>query len=328
MNENQLISIVIPVYNVEKYLKECLDSVTNQTYKNLEIILIDDGSTDSSGKMCDEFIKKDNRIRVIHKQNGGLSSARNAGLDVMQGEYLAFVDSDDMIDETYIETLYDMIKKYNTKISMVSFEKFTDTEYIQEIKQQNLNNKTIQAFNIEEFFKNYLISKTNFHNFNWRCLYHKSIFKNLRFPIGILFEDVAIYFDVFSNQDTMYISNKKLYFYRQNRPGAITHSINKKYFAVLEVYKNFTDNIVKKYPNLKKEANLKMCISNLMLAKMVMKDKSNEFKYKLDEYHKYIYENLNILFALKSNKKIAFQLILFYINPKIFEVLFSFTKRI
>ena len=93
--ENDLVSIVVPIYNVEKYLKKCIDSIINQTYKNIEIILVDDGSTDNCGKICDEYTKTDNRIVVIHKKNGGLSDARNAGLDIAKGKYIAFVDSDD-----------------------------------------------------------------------------------------------------------------------------------------------------------------------------------------------------------------------------------------
>ena len=101
-----LISIIIPVYNAEKYLKKCLDSVINQTYKNLEIILVDDGSTDKSPEICDKYAEKDSRIIVLHKENGGVSSSRNAGLDIFKGEYLSFVDSDDYVEPDYIEYLY------------------------------------------------------------------------------------------------------------------------------------------------------------------------------------------------------------------------------
>lgn len=102
---NDLISLIVPVYNVEKYLDKCLETITNQTYSNMEIILIDDGSTDLSGKKCDEWEKKDSRVRVIHKKNGGLSSARNAGIDVAKGKYISFIDSDDYIELNMIEIL-------------------------------------------------------------------------------------------------------------------------------------------------------------------------------------------------------------------------------
>ena len=105
------ISVILPVYNVENYLKKCIDSVCGQTYKNLEIILVDDGATDSCPQLCDEFAKKDERIRVLHKENGGLSDARNAGAKIATGEYITLVDSDDTIESTYIEYLYSLIEK-------------------------------------------------------------------------------------------------------------------------------------------------------------------------------------------------------------------------
>lgn len=119
--DKSLISIIVPVYNVEDYLKECLNSIINQIYKNLEILLIDDGSSDKSGEICDEFAKNDSRIKVFHKQNGGQSSARNLGLDKSKGDFISFVDSDDVLGENFIQKLYDMASKFQTKMSMISF---------------------------------------------------------------------------------------------------------------------------------------------------------------------------------------------------------------
>ena len=115
-----LISVIIPIYNVEQYLKECLESVINQTYRNLEIILVDDGSKDKSGKICDEYKNKDERIKVVHKENGGLSDARNAGMKIATGKYIQFIDSDDFIDKDMIETLYNLIIENEADISMCS----------------------------------------------------------------------------------------------------------------------------------------------------------------------------------------------------------------
>lgn len=128
--EEKLISIIVPVYNVEKYLKECIDSVISQTYKNLEIILVDDGSTDKSGEICDEYSKKDSRIKVIHKENGGLSDARNVALDIAKGEYIGFVDSDDYVEKDMFETLYKLAEEHNTEISSISFYKTLENEII------------------------------------------------------------------------------------------------------------------------------------------------------------------------------------------------------
>ena len=118
--EEELISIIVPVYKVEKYLDKCINSIVSQTYKNLEVILVDDGSPDSCGKMCDEWTKKDTRIKVIHKENGGLSDARNFGLDCAKGKYIQFVDSDDYIEKDMIEFLYKNLKENNADISICS----------------------------------------------------------------------------------------------------------------------------------------------------------------------------------------------------------------
>lgn len=119
----ELISVIVPVYNVEKYVEKCVESIINQTYKNIEIILVDDGSTDNSGKIIDNISLKDNRIKVIHKENGGLSDARNAGLDICNGKYIGFVDSDDSIHKKMYEILYKNIKEYSANISICRIEK-------------------------------------------------------------------------------------------------------------------------------------------------------------------------------------------------------------
>ena len=113
-----LITVIVPVYKVEKYIRKCIESIINQTYKNIEIILVDDGSPDDCGKICDEYAKKDNRIKAIHKENGGLSDARNKALDLTNGKYVIFVDSDDYIEKNAIEYLYQLMQKYNTDIAI------------------------------------------------------------------------------------------------------------------------------------------------------------------------------------------------------------------
>lgn len=123
------ISIIVPVYKVEPYLRKCLDSILAQTFTNFEVILVDDGSPDNSGKICDEYAIKDSRVRVIHKENGGLSSARNAGIDIAQGKYLGFVDSDDYIAEDMYEVLYENLKFYDADISSVEIIPFRDDKY-------------------------------------------------------------------------------------------------------------------------------------------------------------------------------------------------------
>ncbi len=147
------ISVIIPVYNVENDIRFCLDSVLNQTYKNLQIILVDDGSTDSSGDICDEYKNKDSRIQVIHKQNGGLSDARNKGLEIADGDYIAFLDSDDYIYKTFYEELYNLITKYDADISECNFLRINDynetAHKLFENKNLEVTNEEIVSSNIE-----------------------------------------------------------------------------------------------------------------------------------------------------------------------------------
>lgn len=124
----ELVSIIVPVYNVEKYLKECIESIINQSFSNLEIILVDDGSTDESGNICDDFLNKDKRIKVFHKTNGGLSDARNYGINNSSGKYITFVDSDDLISPIFIDVLYNAIKQYDTHLSICGFQRFKDND--------------------------------------------------------------------------------------------------------------------------------------------------------------------------------------------------------
>ena len=120
MNDKPLISVIVPIYNVEKWLPRCVDSILSQEYKNLEIFLVDDGSPDGCPTICDEYAEKDKRIKVIHKKNGGLSDARNVAIDVASGEFICFVDSDDYVAPTYVEILYSLIEKYQTKASVIN----------------------------------------------------------------------------------------------------------------------------------------------------------------------------------------------------------------
>ena len=121
-----LISVVVPIYNVENYIKKCVDSILSQTYKNLEIILVDDGSPDNCPQICDEYAQKDNRIKVIHKENGGLSDARNAGIDISKGKFITFIDSDDYIEKDYVEVLYNSIKENASDMAIGSHKAIYD----------------------------------------------------------------------------------------------------------------------------------------------------------------------------------------------------------
>lgn len=210
-----LISVIVPVYNVEKYLDECVESIVNQTYKNLEIILVDDGSTDNSGKICDELAKKDNRIHVIHKENGGLSDARNVGIDVSTGDYIQFIDSDDYIEHDMIEFLVSNIIKYNADISICSNYIFDEEECI------NQSTGEVCLYNRLEILQEVLLDE-KIRCYAWNKLFRKELFKEIRFPKGKILEDILTIPKLFEKANTVIFNDVAKYYYRQ-REGSILH---------------------------------------------------------------------------------------------------------
>lgn len=212
--QDPLVSIIVPIYKVEPYLRRCLDSIVNQTYTNLEVILVDDGSPDNCPQICDEYAVKDRRIVVIHKKNGGLSDARNAGLDICKGEYVSFVDSDDWVDEKYIEILLDLVIKENADIAI----------------GENIQTKqVVQKQNIKSITKTYSHKEALFHLFSqnhlafivsWGKIYKRNLFSTLRFPIGKFHEDEFTTYLLFNKSKKISYTSIILYFYFQ-RPNSI-----------------------------------------------------------------------------------------------------------
>lgn len=222
------ISIIIPIFKVEEYLKDCIDSVIQQTYTNLEIILVNDGSPDNCGAICDAYAKQDARITVIHKENGGLSDARNAGLDICTGDYIAFVDSDDVIHPRFIEVLYTNLLEASADISFCDFEKFTETKNIQfskihQSEKINLNGLQMidHLYDTNWMPKNVVV---------WNKLYIREIFSNLRFPKGLVHEDGFVFLDIYKCNPPIIYSNLRLYYYRNN-----SESIMSKKFSEINV---------------------------------------------------------------------------------------------
>lgn len=216
------ISVIIPVYNMEKYLNRCVDSVLSQTFTDIEIILVDDGSTDNSPEICDNYKEIDDRIIVIHKPNGGLSDARNAGLDVATGNYIGFVDSDDYIDHRMYEILYDLIVTNNADIAHCLMKKITDNDFI--INHITYNQSEVNTYQHKDFIENYF---PNFPHIipSPVCskLFRKKIFNEIRFPVGQYYEDSYIQLRTLDLCQSIVVINLELYYYVQ-REGSIMHS--------------------------------------------------------------------------------------------------------
>lgn len=239
-----MISVIVPVYNVEKYLERCIDSILKQTYSDLEILLIDDGSSDNSGKICDEYAKKDNRIKVIHKKNGGISDVRNVGIENAKGDYIGFVDSDDYIADDMFETLYKLSNENNADISIVSFYEMYNGKLI-----GVRDDKTLTKMDKQEALKELLID-TNIQSYMWNKLFKKELFDNLRFPLGKNFEDIATVLLIFERANKVVLLQDPKYYYLRRDDSIVGHRTNKTYLDYLEVVYDKYLYLKDKYPKI------------------------------------------------------------------------------
>lgn len=212
---NPLIGVVIPVYNVENYLGKCIDSVLSQTYKNFEVILVDDGSSDSSGKICDEYSLKDSRIKVFHKENGGLSDARNYGVERSSADLITFIDSDDYVTEDYIEYLWHLMDKYSSDVSCTMLKIVSNGQVF------SLKNDSASVISLDAGQAIERICCTSAAAVG-RLYKKKSLVKH-KFPVGKLYEDIATVYKLICDCDTVTFSDKQVYIWVQ-REGSITHS--------------------------------------------------------------------------------------------------------
>lgn len=224
MTTSPLISIIVPIYKVEPYLKRCLDSIVNQTYTNLEIILVDDGSPDNCPAICDEYAAKDKRIVVIHKENGGLSDARNAGLDICKGEYISFVDSDDWVDLSYIEVLISLQKKYTADITIAEHDLIAPKTFY---KKETFQYKE-EIFNNKEGLKQLFSSNNPTYTVAWGKLYKKDLLKDFLFPLNKYHEDEFTTYKLFYHSKVICYTNKKLYnyFLREGNITSTSHPLD------------------------------------------------------------------------------------------------------
>ncbi len=217
---DNLISVIVPIYNVEQYLNECIESIVNQTYKNLEIILVDDGSPDNCAKICDNWKERDYRIKVIHKKNGGLSDARNAGLDIARGDFISFIDSDDWIDLKMYEILLDVILKENAEICACGIMECLTSGY-RKVKVEKINGSNEQIYKM-------LYNDTIYPVSAWNKLYRKECWSSLRFPIGKICEDAFTTYKLIDQASKIVQIDAPLYFYRIRENSIMTSSFSKK----------------------------------------------------------------------------------------------------
>jgi len=221
------ISLIIAAYNVENYIEKCLESIISQTHKDLEIVVVNDGSTDNTLKLIKNFSEIDNRIIIIDKPNGGLSSARNAGLDIVTGDYIGFIDGDDYIKEEMYEKLHELCNVSQCDIAVCGYiRKYSNREVLS-------NTKKIIHYSSQQALEELIASK-NLHDYAWDKLYKKELFEDIRYPIGKMYEDVFTTYKLFFKANKVVYIDEPLYYYIQRDGSILRKGFSEKQFDQLE----------------------------------------------------------------------------------------------
>lgn len=227
---DELISVIVPVYKVENYLGRCVKSLLSQTYRNIEIILVDDGSPDSCPQMCDDYAERYDNVRVLHKENGGLSSARNAGINVVQGKYIGFVDSDDWVAPDMYKYLMNLLHTYNADVAQISYVMaFSESDIACDMPEK------IELFKGKDILQYYMTITTTTGSYSvGRCLFSKKLIDGIYFRDGKVNEDIDFKYKVLRNSNTFVVSNQKKYFYFQDGQSITRGGLKKRDFDLYE----------------------------------------------------------------------------------------------
>ena len=243
MDKQAVISVIIPVYNIENYLPKCIQSILAQTYPYLEILLVDDGSVDTSGAICDQYAKKDKRIRVLHNENGGLSSARNAGIDAAAGNYILFVDGDDFISSRMIEMLLTSIQKNNADMAVCGIRKVNEDGISIPEEKWKLKEECLSA---NQYWQRMYNAAAEPYVVAWNKLYKKELFEQVRYPKGKIHEDEFVIHEIVSQCCRISMTEKELYNYVQRRDSNMGQGYNRRRLQALEAFAGRTDYFLKK----------------------------------------------------------------------------------
>lgn len=265
---SELISIIIPVYNVEKYLEKCVNSVLSQSYNNLEVILVNDGSTDNSLSICEKLSQTDKRIKVINQKNSGLSAARNRGISVASADIIGFIDSDDYIDFDFVELLYKNMINSGADISMCGLYDVYNNKPTPQVV-----NKCTYELNTEEAVK--MVMGTDVISVA-ACikLYRKELFTDIKFPVGKIAEDAFVMTELFHKCKKVIVTNEKKYYYVHRENSITTQKFTMKYLDVIEAYEYNYSFIEKNYPHLIELAKIRIIWSYFYVLDKLLVDKS------------------------------------------------------
>lgn len=298
------ISVIVPVYNCEKYLEKCINSILSQTFDDLELILINDGSSDNSGKICDEFKEKDSRVKIVHQKNMGVSVARNVGLDVSEGKYIGFIDGDDYIESDMYEFLYNNIKKNEAEVAICGIANiFMKNNGSEKLTRQTSDFSGAKILNGEEAFSESLKSKIFSVN-PVNKLFDKKLFDGERFPEGKISEDAFLIPKVLLKANKVVCSSDIKYYYIRHENSITTSNFFDKDWNVTEAYLNHLNTVKKHYPKLIKEAEFRHIWSYTYVLDKMIVSKNKVSKSDYDKALKFIRKNIfkiifNPYFSLK-----------------------------
>ena len=307
------ISIIVPVYNTENQIRYCLDSILNQAYKNLEIIVVDDGTKDNAGNIAEEYSKKDDRIIVIHQENQGLSAARNAGLSVATGDYISFVDSDDVLKIDFYEYMIDVLKKENyPEIVQASFLRIDEDniENVENILEENEPEEEIKTMsNIEALEKLYGADQLEYVKFVvvWNKIYKKELYSSLRFPKGRNHEDEYTTYKAIYAAKRIAYSNRLVYGYIQTKKSIMRVGISQKRIddtleAYRQVYSYFKENNLPEIESKARRRYLEYCIELVEKINQgeVLAEQEKQIEFLNNEFIRFYDENISFI---KENAK-------------------------
>lgn len=310
---NRLVSVIVPVYKVEEWIDQCVESIVNQNYKELEIILVDDGSPDKCPQKCDEWAKRDNRIKVIHKENGGLSSARNAALDIIQGDYISFVDSDDYLHTNMYSILVNDMHK--TGADIVKCNRYIDKNGVIE---ELTNSNDSREFDNNSIMDSFFYHQNDLCSGVWDKLFKAKLFEDVRFPDGLNSEDYYIYYLIYKKTHKLYYENIPLYYYRRREDSICsTDHINSHSLDKIKVSNIVYELVQDDNPSRVNDAEIFQAVSRFAVLYIVFQQKHPKEDEK--EWLKMLREKRkSVLKNNKVGKTFKFKYLIMSSTPKIY----------
>lgn len=316
-----LISIIVPVYKVEKYLRRCVDSILTQTYQNIEVILVNDGSPDNCGAICDKYKEIDNRIVVIHKKNGGLSEARNVAIPLAKGKYISFVDSDDWISPYYVEHLYKAVAKCDADMGISWFENVFEGKALQSKPEEELSH--YECLTAEECLKK-LLYQNGVEVCAWGKLYKTGLIKDLRYPVGKFYEDIPVTYESVKRSKKISVIGNIDYYYFQRTDSIQNVAFNVKKLDGIEHCHNMMNAVGVDFPELKNAAKCRyfstVCNILFQIKDEEQKDIRRVLWMEVVKYRK------DVLFDTEARKKARIAAAISYMGYKMFAFIYRRTQ--